>query len=1291
MKIYMNNQIVGCVNVDNRLVANEIIDEVINCSSYLLLEFLSSIFVCGYHKISYFCFMVSCLCVKQSIIVEAIIYRIKITMCKRLYIFLLFLLILGSGQLFFGQTPQVQDKAIIHGAIKMLEASDSSVYRITPTHDSLSSSTITPNRGIKSYKVNLLSKTDYACQSKVIKFNTLYHKPNWQADSALQFPVDFPTPTPAAPPRSKDEAIIDIKYLDMNQGLSSSYVFTSIIDKNGFLWLGTFNGGLVRYNGHSFVNFTMEHGLPDNSVRSLLEDSKGRLWIGTPGSGVCIYDGHSIVKLPDTLMLRQLYVFDIKEDASGVIWMSTMKNGLFKITDDAIMQMQIEPWLKDKQIYTVFPNSSGAWLGSDSTFFRLRRDTLTQYVFENDSIAEGIKTFFQLSDNEMFLGGSFSLLYLNGDSLYEIQEDGKSITKNKTIVQDGAQNFWIGTTNSGVYKLKFDFKNMTEASTRCYRMNHGLSQDYVTSLSVLGNALWITTFEGGINKFVINSFEHITIKLGLNSDLVWAFAEDENNHLWMGSEKSGIVHSDGKNFAHYERPLLHSHIVLSGMADSNKNLWFGTYKGGLYKIVDSTLFYYALIPNQKAVSVTSMLQSKSGDFWFGTWSHGLFKYDGRQVTRYYNSKELGKHAIFSIVEDLDGNIWIATEGNGVYKMTGGKLINYNIDNILPNNDIYTIKQLKDSSMWIGTSGSGLVILKDDNILRITSEDGLSSSIVSSIIQDKKDRVWVGTEKGLNLIQYKDNVKFKAHSGQDFAITTYSNSDGLRGVDFYNNSAYIDFENRIWWGTGKCVTSLDLDELQMPEDQGRVIIDALQVNQQWIDFHSWAKESERLRKVSPIWEGVVIDEPNKFLNTSKYIELPYGLRHVTFHFCITKWSNPYKVQYYTRLYPIETEWSLGSSEPKAEYRNISPGKYKFEVYAVDPMGNKSTVASQSVVVKPPWWLTWWAYSIYIITALIILALAHHGRTRILKQRQKELENTVKERTIEVQEKNEELRSLVNKVSDQRNELEVQRNTVIKQRDELKQTNLSISQSIDYAKRIQSALLTENSLLTSVFPKSFLFFRPRDIVSGDFYWWAKVKNVFIVVVADCTGHGVPGAFMSMLGITLLREIVLKEHELQPDEILNKLRSEIIQILKQKQKPGEQRDGLDMSLIKYDLMSKELFFAGAHHSLLMNNGKEVVEIKGDRLPIAIYPKMKPFASQQIKYKPGDRIYMFSDGFLDQFGGSKNTKIKKSGFVNLITQYTHIDMQEQDALLSAFLEEWQGSTDRLDDILILGFELPE
>lgn len=1150
------------------------------------------------------------------------------------------------------------------------------------------------NIGLANKKLRCLDPSKYSKEKNKVTFDTIFSKLDWQHDTALQQVLGFPVPTVAEIPRFKDVAIADIKYLDVDQGLSSSYIFTSIIDSRGFLWLGTFNGGLVRYNGNSFITYTIDNGLPDNSVRSLLEDSKGRIWIGTAGSGICIYDGHTLVSFPDTLILNQLYPYEMKQDADGAVWIATMQNGVFKITDDAILQMRTDLEFMENRIFTVLPFKTGAtWLSSDSSIYRLNKDTLEKFVFDEDSVGVGVKAMLERSDGEFFFGGRYKFLYYKDSEFFEMMiSDSLSIIGTKSIAQADANSIWIGTQGEGVYKMNFDGSYSERGTLRNYNIRHGLSQNYVSSLSLAGDILWISTYGGGVNRLTTSLFEHVTRQQGIGSDLVWAFAEDDQQRLWMGTEKAGICKFDNETFKHYEKHSgMVSHIVLSGMADLDTVLWFGTYKGGLYKIEDTTLYRIELIPDNKSLSVISMLQTRSGDYWFGTWSHGLFKYDGEHVVRYFNETGIGKDAIFDIMEDCSGDLWLATEGSGVYRISDDRLINYSTENILPSNDCYSVVQLKDKTIWVGTSGAGVFILNGDKHIRLTQGNGLSSNIVSSIIQDKDGRVWVGTEYGLNLIQYKSNENSPAMSADDFSITVFDRTDGLKGLDFYNNSVYIDVNNRIWWGTGKALTSLDLNEFKHSSANGKVHIEAIQVNQQWVDFHDFELEKKRLKQTAQVWNYTSATASKPFLNAPEDIILPYDLRHVTFRYSSSGWSNPQKVKYYTRLSPLETKWSIGTNESKAEYRNIPPGSYVFEVYAVGKMGDKSHVAMQHIEVSPPWWMTVWAYLVYALLALVGFLVAHRLRTRVLKQRQKELEHIVQERTLEIQEKNEELRTLIAQISDQRNELEIQRNTVVKQRDQLKQYNTSISQSIDYAQRIQSSLLSDYKSFNDVFPSSFLLFKPRDIVSGDFYWWVRIDNQFFVVVADCTGHGVPGAFMSMLGISFLREIVLKGKTIQPDEILNKLRDEIIHILKQQQTLGEQRDGMDMSLIRYDLDTKELLFSGAHHALLLNDGREVHEIKGDRLPIAIYPKMKPFTTKRIDFKPGDRIYMFTDGFQDQFGGDKGSKIKKSGFVSLIEQYTQSPMKEQKELLESFLDQWQGDSERLDDVLILGFEMPD
>ena len=291
----------------------------------------------------------------------------------------------------------------------------------------------------------------------------------------------------------------------------------------------------------------------------------------------------------------------------------------------------------------------------------------------------------------------------------------------------------------------------------------------------------------------------------------------------------------------------------------------------------------------------------------------------------------------------------------------------------------------------------------------------------------------------------------------------------------------------------------------------------------------------------------------------------------------------------------------------------------------------------------------------------------------------------------------------------------------QRDKLSEQKIEIEDSINYALRIQRAVLPIDKNSAEDMPGDyFLIFRPKYIVAGDYFWTKRVTDHLIIAVADCTGHGVPGAFMSMLGVSFLNEIVRKSDVTQANQVLNHLRLYIIDTLKQKGISGEQKDGMDMSLCVINVKTLELQFAGANNPLyiirnsnlkvLEQNNKlseiqnlkvldNIEEIKGDKMPVAIYEKMDDFTNHNIKLNSGDRIYMFSDGFADQFGGVKGKKFMYKPFKRLLAETSNLPIKEQGNHLEKVLSEWTEHKDfntgtsyeQTDDITVFGLELKQ
>ncbi len=279
---------------------------------------------------------------------------------------------------------------------------------------------------------------------------------------------------------------------------------------------------------------------------------------------------------------------------------------------------------------------------------------------------------------------------------------------------------------------------------------------------------------------------------------------------------------------------------------------------------------------------------------------------------------------------------------------------------------------------------------------------------------------------------------------------------------------------------------------------------------------------------------------------------------------------------------------------------------------------------------------------------------------------------------------------NKIEKQKEVIESSRAEILKKNEEITQKNQEILDSINYAKFIQTAILPSTKRIKNHFKDAFIFYRPKDIVSGDFYWYGEVGEKQIIAAVDCTGHGVPGAFMSMIGNTLLNQIVLREQITNPAEILFKLRQEVIKALAQSHIEDDsedtRKDGMDIALCVIE--GNKVEFSGAFNPVILVKNGEATQVKADRMPIGDYldKNNTPFTNHEYIVENGDTIYLFSDGYPDQFGGDKDKKMGSKAFRETLASIAHKSADEQGKILKQKIDEWMGETPQIDDMLIVG-----
>jgi serine phosphatase RsbU (regulator of sigma subunit)/streptogramin lyase len=867
----------------------------------------------------------------------------------------------------------------------------------------------------------------------------------------------------------------------------------------------------------------------------------------------------------------------------------------------------------------------------------------------------------------------------------------------RSIMEDSHGNLWFGTWGDGV--RKFDGKTFTN-----FTVNEGLSNNYVWSIleDSHGN-LWFATAGGGVSVYNDGNFVKMTINKDISIRGISSIFEDSSGNLWFGAFGAGVSMYDGESYINYtENKGLNLYNVMSILEDSHGNLWFGSFSGGgtggggvsMYN--DGTFTRFTRNEGLSGAGIRSLLEDSHGNIWIGTTTGGLSMYDGKNFTHFTENEGLSDNQVWSVIEDTHGNIWIGTVNGGVSKYEGEAFTHYTEKEGLLSNDVRCIMEDSRGNIWIGTSNSGVSMFNGKTFMHFTTREGLSTDAIESILEDNDCNIWVATPKGLNHLVFrpervpstlndmsipsinKDSTKVAS----DYPIIyTYGSQEGLIDMSFWTNSVLIDSRNRVWWGTSTGTASIDMNNYKIPDKPPLMQLDRIEIDEQYRDYRN-LKEDEL--------KGLQFDSVARFYNYPLNLEMPYNHNHLTFYFSGIDWSAPHKTKYSYKMEGLGEDWSMPTLEAVADYRSLPYGTYTFMVRAIGPAQKWSEPIEYTFTINPPLWLTWWAKAGYGILALILIYGFVRWRTATLKQRQKELEQTVKHRTKEILEQK-------NEIEAQRDEIETQRDSVTQQRDQIVEQKKAITESIQYARKIQTAILPPDEVLKYLLPKHFILYKPKEIVSGDFYWLTNKKGKIIIAVTDSTGHGVPGAFMSMLGSALLNEIVSNINTLQANLILNELRDQVILSLRQTGEAEEAREGMDIALCILDKENLGLQYAGAHNPLFLVREGELTEIKADRMPIGISPDAgKSFTNHEMTLRKDDALYMFSDGYLDQYGGEKGKKFMKSRFSQLLLDIQDSIMFEQKQILEQALNEWMGLTgkygkqyEQIDDILVMGIKI--
>ena len=1026
---------------------------------------------------------------------------------------------------------------------------------------------------------------------------------------------------------------------------------------------------------YNYKHYTVADGFPQSNADDIFQDKDGYIWFATQ-NGAARFDGFKYFMVDKYKGLNSNNVTDINQDSKGNFWFST-KDGLTKYVNDSCINYTEEDGLSSNIVRNTFELPDGRILiltnaGTD--------------IFENNKIRD-----LNLSDIPVFAckrkNGDILLLSENclyrfaADTLQKINLPLKvKDAEFRSVAEDADFVLWIAS-NKGIFKFK-------DGKITHMTVKDGLSSNDIRHLLIDSeNNLWYASEQNGCGKYFDGTFYNLTAETGMTNTAVLSLFEDNEKNIWIGGRNgatminpripfiqfenlspykneivmgitedtkgnlwfctygAGLSEYDGKKFINHNKlnGAFDNHFF-DAETDTEGNLWIATANSGILKYDGKKFTVFENVEGEKIKSrvVTAFKDSKN-NIWFGTNGEGLIKYDGKKFIRFKNHYDFNVNTVLGIEEDNDGNLWFATLNEGLYFFDGKKVINTDEKFKIKSGILRAVVEYKNM-IWLGTASEGIFRLKNDKgKIRqefLNKSKGLNSDNVYLLFADSEGYLWCGTEKGVDKI-------FADKNGNILSIKNYTKDEGFLGVETDLNGACEDKAGNIWFGTVNGAVKYSAGADKKNNVEPKIYITDIRLNFKTFDKTEFCDSS---------------DNNNLPVN----LVLPYDMNHLTFDFIGLCYSNPQKVRYKYRLIGQSDEMSPPSSDRKATFSNIAPGHYIFEVIAANDDGLWSKEPLRfSFVINPPVWDQLWFKTLGLFILLVLIYIFVEYRNRSLKNAKRKLEETISERTAEL------------KI----------------QKEKLQNTNIKITDSINYAGKIQKALMPSDELFKNNFSDSFILYMPRDIVSGDFYWAKEIERGYdsyiVIVAADSTGHGIPGALVSMLGMSLLNEIVRKEEVGTPDKILEELRKEIKSSLKQNNEIDDMTEGIDMAIAVINKHTKEMFYAGANNPLYIIRNDELIILKPTINPVGIFLKELPFKNYFFQLKKNDAVYMFSDGFEDQFNGITGEKFKIKRFRELLLKIYKEDCETQKRILQDEFFKWKGNYEQIDDVLIVGFKV--
>ncbi len=1035
------------------------------------------------------------------------------------------------------------------------------------------------------------------------------------------------------------------------QKINTFVIFKS---SSGVMFFGT-DMGLFRYNSHSFRRFTTENGLPSNNITAISE-WKGEIWLGHKEGYLTVMSTNGSFTqhqpregVPESPVKKLLPLND------SILLMATYGEGLHFYNRFSHRQyiVDLDDGLGDNNCYDIeLLSENRVLVGTDGgmNVVKLlphgRREVST--VNMGESLRGAIITSLTAIENQQFLVGTYEhglwVFDANTLQLRPLVENLEMGAIQDAIALEG--QIWIATREKGIWIWDTSLATLKP-------IENFPSQKVNCLLPTADGDVWIGTndklFQSSGNRLNFIRLNENVLALCYQPATQTLFYSTEEGLFGrhVPSRKTKLYSKAGKN-------------AVSLFADRYGLIWIGSLENGLARFDPKTgnIAQFASQPQLKKLPVASI----SGDndyIWLATFE-GAFRCRllGNGLEQMTPFEPLGNESaktnigqyLYYILSDHLGRTVFCTSGKGLAVMEkNGQIVSYR--DSIPTQDILNVVVDKQGNLWVGSDQKGVFRFDGKSFSRVRHIENPEELGIYALAVDDRGRILAARKNALELI-----------APQSLHTAFFEKEDGIENTEFNTNAIASDAGRFIWLGTSNGI----------------------------IQYRSIAAERPTLPKV-------VINKTQVYLKDfdpgPEHIFGP-NQNHLTFDFVAYWYHAPDRITYQYQIEGYDIDWNT-TNKTTATYAGLPPGTYTFKVRAsTGDFYDDLPVTEYRFTVRSPLWQRWWFVALMSLTLVGLVVALIRLRTRNLEKAKQELEAKVLERTAEILAQNEEIAIQRDKIQEAMQQIEIKTRDLEAAFILIEKKNRDITGSINYAQRIQNAFLPTPAQLSKAFGEEyFVIFRPRDIVSGDFYWLQQNEATGEIYVAavDCTGHGVPGAFMSLIGNSLLNAIFSKTPCANPQYILEQLDQGVRDFLKQDE--NKTRDGMDAAICKINPHKKRVKFASARRPIYFHRpGLGLIQIPGDSKSVGGFSESQTFEGYKLHefpYEPGEVVYLFSDGIPDQFGGPEGKKYMIRRFREFIQSIVHLPMPEQGRIIEQEITHWQGSYPQTDDWLVLGFRL--